>query len=234
MVLFSTLYILTINNNVISLFEGTHILGIVSSLLFLIIIPESPKFLFMNDPYSKKGIKVLNYISWFNGSTKRFADDVSLERSLITDQIHQPGRGRGSMITVEAKGNCKCCSFYSVWMDIRDLFSGCDLKIAICTLILNICNLHLYFICLFNASELEGNPIRLLMSFSFTEAIGIFVSAQIIKYISIPKMLALCMCMIIAMNSLIKFSDISALTTFALFMCQSFFIGACYNSLGIV
>jgi len=36
-------------------------------ILYFFIVPESPKFLLMNDPTSEKGIDIINYISRFNG-----------------------------------------------------------------------------------------------------------------------------------------------------------------------
>ena len=60
-----------------------HILGVTASILFMLFIPESPRHLFMKDPKSKEGIKVLNYIAWFNGSKFRVPDDAEM------DNIHQ-------------------------------------------------------------------------------------------------------------------------------------------------
>jgi hypothetical protein len=42
--------------------------------VFIFWIPESPAFLFVKNPKSKEGIKVLNYIAKFNGSPYRFQE----------------------------------------------------------------------------------------------------------------------------------------------------------------
>jgi len=51
-------------------------LTIIALVLFLTIIPESPKWLFMKKGRNnQEGIKILNYISKFNGSTKKLPRD---------------------------------------------------------------------------------------------------------------------------------------------------------------
>lgn len=43
-------------------------IGIFAIILYFWLIPESPRWLFTRDFNSKEGIKILNYISWFNRS----------------------------------------------------------------------------------------------------------------------------------------------------------------------
>lgn len=46
--------------------------GIITTILLMLLIPESPRWLFLKyGPTSKEGIESLNYIAWFNGSNKR-------------------------------------------------------------------------------------------------------------------------------------------------------------------
>ena len=46
--------------------------GTFLTMIYLIIIPESPKWLFIKEgSNSKKAIEILNYIAWFNGSDFR-------------------------------------------------------------------------------------------------------------------------------------------------------------------
>jgi hypothetical protein len=63
----------------------------------------------MKDPYSKEGLNVLNYISWFNGSAVRFSGDDLFESSIMSEKKHQ--LGRGSQIHVEEKDDGKCGRF---------------------------------------------------------------------------------------------------------------------------
>lgn len=46
--------------------------GTFLTIIYLIIIPESPKWLFIKEgSNSKQAIEILNYIAWFNGSDFR-------------------------------------------------------------------------------------------------------------------------------------------------------------------
>jgi len=57
----------------------SYIIGFVASILYLIIIPESPKWLIIRQgPKSQKAIKILNYIAWFNGSTFRVPSNTKI------------------------------------------------------------------------------------------------------------------------------------------------------------
>ena len=53
--------------------------GIANTIVYLLIIPESPRWLFMNDNRSPAGIKVLNYIAWFNRSSFRVPENAFLD-----------------------------------------------------------------------------------------------------------------------------------------------------------
>jgi MFS family permease len=52
-------------------------LTVISLLLFSLVIPESPKWLFMKKgTNSRDAINILNYIAWFNGSELRVPEDA--------------------------------------------------------------------------------------------------------------------------------------------------------------
>jgi len=49
-------------------------------LAYCLVVPESPRWLFQRDgPKSKDAINVLNYIAWFNGSSKRIPLDAHFD-----------------------------------------------------------------------------------------------------------------------------------------------------------
>ena len=50
-------------------------MGIVGIILYFLVVPESPRFLFTNKR-SKQAIDVLNYIARFNLSKRRIPDDA--------------------------------------------------------------------------------------------------------------------------------------------------------------
>ena len=69
-----------VDKNVQHLLEIMFYIGTFGVVMFILIIPESPRFLFMNDPNSKEGIKVLNHISWFNSSEVRIPEDATFDQ----------------------------------------------------------------------------------------------------------------------------------------------------------
>ena len=57
--------------------------GIVSVCLYLLIVPESPRWL-MIQGREADAIKSLNYIAWFNGSQRRVPQDGKFD---LLDQV---------------------------------------------------------------------------------------------------------------------------------------------------
>ena len=54
--------------------------SLVASILYIILIPESPQWLFStNSTTSNKGKKVIDYIAWFNGSTFRASSELEID-----------------------------------------------------------------------------------------------------------------------------------------------------------
>jgi hypothetical protein len=61
-------------------FDIHFILGVGMYLAYCLVVPESPRWLFQRDgPKSKDAINVLNYIAWFNGSSKRIPLDAHFD-----------------------------------------------------------------------------------------------------------------------------------------------------------
>lgn len=56
------------------------LLGFVAGILYLLLIPESPKWIFMKQgPRSKEGIEKINYIARFNGSKHYVPEDAVVD-----------------------------------------------------------------------------------------------------------------------------------------------------------
>ena len=54
--------------------------GTLSIIIYLLFIPESPKWLFVKEgASSKKAINILNYIAWFNNSEYRIPFNAKFE-----------------------------------------------------------------------------------------------------------------------------------------------------------
>lgn len=58
--------------------KGWFWMGIGGSVLYFLVVPESPRYLFMNKK-AKQAIDVLNYIAWFNFSKLRIPSDAQFD-----------------------------------------------------------------------------------------------------------------------------------------------------------
>lgn len=67
------------DNDVAWLLRIVWYIAMVASVLYMILIPESPRWQFMQDCNSKEGIKNMNYIAWFNGSKFRVPEDATMD-----------------------------------------------------------------------------------------------------------------------------------------------------------
>ena len=89
----TTMYLIYVDKDLVEFLRIWYIIGTTASIIFIIAIPESPRFLFMSDPSSKRAIGIMNYIAWFNGSDKRIPEDAVMDTlyQVIkdTNQLHQ-------------------------------------------------------------------------------------------------------------------------------------------------
>jgi hypothetical protein len=72
-------------------FQVNFMLGTGAFVIYFLLIPESPKWLFMKEgSQSQRGIEVMNYISWINGSDFRLRSgdivDLNEDESAITEK----------------------------------------------------------------------------------------------------------------------------------------------------
>ena len=62
-------------------FSIMYIIGAITCVLYIILVPESPQWLFMNKgSNSQEAIAILNYIAKFNGSKHRIPSDANFDR----------------------------------------------------------------------------------------------------------------------------------------------------------
>ena len=59
------------------------LVGSIAAILYLALIPESPRWYFMQNRNSKEGIQAINYVAWANGSEFRVPDNA------VMDQVGQ-------------------------------------------------------------------------------------------------------------------------------------------------
>jgi MFS family permease len=78
-IVFAGLYLHFVSNKVDPLFRFMFYLGVVATILYFALIPESPRWLFSRDPNSQRGIRNLNYIARFNGSKLRVPENAIMD-----------------------------------------------------------------------------------------------------------------------------------------------------------
>ena len=67
---------LKFTNNLDSIFECSFYAGVAASIVFVVLMKESPKHLLISNPRnSRQSIEILNYVARFNGSKFRLTKD---------------------------------------------------------------------------------------------------------------------------------------------------------------
>lgn len=84
------LWLQFVDNNLQRFLNVYFTAGLFSIVVYVLIIPESPRWLLLRDPASAKGKRVLNYIAWFNGSKRRIPDHAVMDNldQVLLDKQH--------------------------------------------------------------------------------------------------------------------------------------------------
>jgi len=69
-----------VSKNTQHFLEITFYIGAIAVVLFVLFIPESPRYILMKNPNDKEGIRILNFIAWFNGSKFRVPEDACFDQ----------------------------------------------------------------------------------------------------------------------------------------------------------
>ena len=78
-----------VTNDMDQFFTFLYVIGAITCVLYIVLIPESPQWLFMNKgSNSQQAISILNYIAKFNGSRHSIPSDANFDRlgQYIEDQ----------------------------------------------------------------------------------------------------------------------------------------------------
>jgi hypothetical protein len=194
---------------------------VVASVIFVCFVPESPRWLLLRDPKSSEGRHVLNYIAWFNGSSRRVSDDAVMDNfgQLIRDkrfhddhQFHEVtsvmSLTLGDSMKYLTKGKNET-TMKMIAKDIRTLF--CNSKYNIKQLQAGIfcsCAISGYFLVIFNAAELKGNALVINMIVSASLSFGALISPLVAQFFSI-RTGVINSCIIICISSyLAKFGEL--------------------------
>lgn len=75
----SCAYIMFIDSRIQNYMIINFGLSLFGGIMFVLMVPESPKFLLMKNPNSQRAIKILNYIAWFNGCKERIQEGAMMD-----------------------------------------------------------------------------------------------------------------------------------------------------------
>lgn len=82
-------FLMFVSNDIQKLFEKLYWTYLTVSVIFILVIPETPRWLFSQNPKSLEGIRALNYIAWINGSSERISSNAMLD---VVGQVIQDNR----------------------------------------------------------------------------------------------------------------------------------------------
>ena len=71
-------YLMFVSRDAVEYLKLVNTFGIVATILYLALIPESPRWLFQNGR-DEEGIEVMNYIASVNGSEKRIPPNAQFD-----------------------------------------------------------------------------------------------------------------------------------------------------------
>jgi hypothetical protein len=91
--------------------------------------------------------------------------------------------------------------------------------------------LNIYFMGLFNATQLKGNTLKIGAIFGLSEVLGIFAGERLVHYLPQHIAMLLCTSMVLIVSTWIKIGEVSEKMTYALFLIQIFWIGLAFNVL---
>ena len=204
----------------------------------------------MKDPNSPEGIKALNYIAWFNGSQFRVPEDATMDlvgqvvKENQTMNVTNIARVKVTMnntiqenIRQLEQGNLQKenkVDFKGILKQLKQLF--CDVRNAkteyMLLMLFCVC-LNIYFLALFNSSQLKGEPLKILSLFGLAEVLGILIGERLVHYVSDTLGLVSSLTIVMVLNIVMK-TDIDMSTLYVVFLIDIFFVGAIFNILLIV
>lgn len=147
------------------------------------IVPETPRWLFTQDPRSRKGIEVLNYIAWFNGSKERIPENAIIDLSGRESIATAPNEERvmKSIISLEMrdvarKETQKQNAFLASMRRLNDIFNYNNCVRTICSISMWICSINSHYLTLYGAQHQKLQPLQIIVSFASCYTLGILMS----------------------------------------------------------
>lgn len=160
--------------------------GFVGCLLFITFVPESPKWLFLRKGVrSQEAIGVFNYIAWFNGSQMRVPSDATFD--IIGQVIEENNTANMTNVSrfthtinqtqLQGNRNSKNSSifkeFYQLYFDKRYCYDYWVIKIMFVSIF------NVYYLALFNYSQIKGDMFTVGILFGCAEFMGILIGEPV-------------------------------------------------------
>jgi hypothetical protein len=103
------------------------------------------------------------------------------------------------------------------------------MKFAYLMFALSISTVLLYFNSMYNLTEIPGNPIKILLVFAIAETIGIGVADKFVNLIKDSNQVALNLTLVLILNFVVKFVEMSENLMLFCFLAEIFCIGIVFN-----
>lgn len=210
-------------------------LAFVATVLYLLLIPESPLWLFYNEgPSSKRGIKALNYIAWFNGSKQRVPEDASLD--LVSEAIQDydtdltksttrrlaQTKSRSLRMTARTRDVNK-----GVGHSLCQLFCHKKHRVnAVAVLLMFVCVHCLDFLGLYNSTELQGNLFVNEMVFGAASSFGCLLGGVLAEMLGEKRGMHVALLGVLSLSFAVKMPNLEPTLFYSFFLGQVFFLGA--------
>ena len=115
--------------------------------------------------------------------------------------------------------------------DLNTLFTGKkNMKNQLFDLVIMGCVSSLYYIGLYNSTQLKGNLLMITMTFGISEVIGIVSSPKLAAMFSIKKSITMSCLAIIALNLVAKYTDITENQLYVIFLFEAYSLGFLWNA----
>lgn len=96
-------------------------------------------------------------------------------------------------------------------------------------IVLFICVINLYFIGLYNSTQLKGNELMLGACFGISEFLGTLFGGKVVQYVSQHHGMFISLFMILVLSTSLKIDGVSETFIYIILLAQIFFIGTGFN-----
>lgn len=223
--------------------EAYHFAGVIATILYFIIVPESPVWYILRDGLnSPDAIASLNYIAWFNGSSYRVPPNARIGLSLettvqsqrrdnsISMSVSAMQRSMLNLTSMTVDRASKRTDFSKAFVILRELYSCSEeswmhMKLQV----LFACMCFVYTFILFYSFEIAGDPLNKGVFFGIGEGLGVLLVDRIINYVPDTQGAVFCFPMIALLATALMNPHLDETLLYLILMFQIMSVGFCWN-----